>query len=107
MPQSRGNSGPAGKGEKWNLELSHIVGLLRFIAAMTGALLVISLLFFFLSEKTEADNVVYSITILVNLIAFLGSSLGAWKLDKKDEKLTERERKLSSSKKEGAQENGK
>ena len=50
---------------------------------------------------------VYSITILVNLIAFLGSSLGAWKLDKKDEELTERERKLSSSKKKGAQQNGK
>ena len=96
MPQSRGNSGPAGKGEKWNLELSHIVGLLRVIAAMTGALLVISLLFFFLSEKTDAGNVVYSIPILVNLIAFLVSSLGAWTFDKKDEELTERARELPS-----------
>lgn len=58
---------------------------------MTGALLLLSLLFFLLSEKTAAANVAYSLTILVNLAACGGSVLAAWYLDRKDRELNRRE----------------
>ena len=88
MPQIRRNSGSARKKEKFDLELYHIVAFLRFIAAMTGTLLLISLVLFFLVETTEAGKAVYIITILVNFVAFFGSVFGAWRLNKKDEELS-------------------
>lgn len=58
---------------------------------MTGALLLLSLVFFLLSEKNTAENVAYSLTILVNTVACGGSVLASWYLDRKDRELTRRE----------------
>lgn len=75
-----------------DLELCQVVLFLRFIAVMTGALLIVSAVFFLLGEKSDAGNVVYAITMLINLAACAGSLLGAWRLDRKDRELAEREK---------------
>lgn len=87
MSQSRRNS----KVKKFPVELSQIVGFLRMIAAMTGTLLVVSLIFFVVTPKTSASAVAYIMTILINMVAFLGSLIGFWKLDQKDQELREKE----------------
>lgn len=95
MSQIRRNSGSAGREKGFYLELFHIVGFLRAIAAMSGTLLLFSCILFFITERTEDGTVAYLLTIFVNLVAFIGSVLGAWILNKKDEELTQRERERS------------
>lgn len=94
MSQSRRNP----KKEKFPIELSQVVSFLRLIAAMTGTLLILSLIFFMISDKTSASTVAYVMTIFVNMIVFLGSLIGSWKLDQKDEELQEKEQLCSSTK---------
>ncbi len=89
MSQSRRNSEIKRGREKFQIELDQVAGFLRMIAAMSGTLLVLSLLFFVIGEKTAEVTVVYTMTILVNLIAFAGSLLGAWKFARKDRQLQE------------------
>ena len=87
MSQSRRNL----KNEKFPIELSSISGFLRFIAVLSGTLLILSLLLFALGEKTEAGNVAYTMCFTVNIAACAGSLLGAWFLDQKDRQLQEKE----------------
>lgn len=91
MSQGRRNPKIKRSREKLSVELEHVVGFLRFIAAMSGTLLLLSILFFLLSEKTSEVTVVYTMTILVNLIAFAGSMIGAWWFAEKDRKQQEQE----------------
>jgi len=64
---------------------------LRVITVMTGALFVVSTLFFLLFEKTVETNVVWGMTIGVNLAAAVGAFVAAYFLDKKDQELTKKE----------------
>lgn len=85
MSQSRRNP----KNEKFQIELSSVSGFLRFIAVLSGTLLILSLLFFAVGEKTEAGNVAYTMCFTVNIAACAGSLLGARFLDRKDRQLEE------------------
>lgn len=90
MSQSRGNI-KGKRTEQPDISLSQVVMLLHVIAVMTGALFLISTLFFLLFEKTAETNVVWGMTIGVNLVAAAGAFLAACLLDKKDRELTEKE----------------
>ena len=76
---------------KFDIELMHVVYFLRFIAVMTGALFLVSCAAFLLMEKTPATNAVYCLVIAINFVAAGGSLLGAWKLNRKDRELSDRE----------------
>ena len=85
MSQSRRNL----KNEKFQIELSSVSGFLRFIAVLSGTLLILSLLLFAVGEKTAAGNVAYTMCFAVNAAACAGSLTGAWFLQKKDRELPE------------------
>lgn len=93
MSQSGRNS----KKEKFSIELSQVVAFLRLIAAMTGTLLALSVIFFLLSPKSPEATIAYVMTIAVNLAACAGSVIGAWKLDQKDEQLQEKEERCCAA----------
>lgn len=59
---------------------------------MALALLVVSILFCVIFPTTEEGVVIYIIVFAVNLIAGIGSLVGAHILDKKDKELTEKEK---------------
>lgn len=90
MSQGRGDI-KRKRTEQPDISLSQVVMFLRVITVMTGALLVVSTLFFLLFEKTVETNVVWGMTIGVNLAAAAGAFLAAYFLDKKDRELTEKE----------------
>lgn len=92
------NPRPKGAGKSGDLELCQVVMFLRFISVMTGALLIVSAAFFLLGEKSDAGNVAYAITILINLAACAGSLLGARRLDRKDRELAQLEKQKGESK---------
>lgn len=91
MSQSRRSHGTKKK-DRFELELCHVVSILRCVAAMAGALLLLSVVLFAVCEKTYEGNVVYALVILVDAVAFLGSLFGAWWLNRKDEELSRREK---------------
>ncbi len=90
MSQSRGNT-KGKRTEQPDISLTQVVMFLRVITVMTGALFLVSTLFFLLFEKTAETNVVWGMTIGVNLAAAAGAFLAAVFLDKKDRELTEKE----------------
>ena len=73
------------------MDLSQIVSTLRLLGCMTGALFVVALLFFILLPSTEESTVIYLLVFAINLITAAGSLTGAYFLDKKDQKLTQKE----------------
>lgn len=90
MSQSGRSPGRKGAG-KFDIELTHVVYFLRFIAVMTGDLFIVSCAAFLLMEKTPGTNAVYCLVIGINFVAATGSLLGAWRLNRKDRQLSERE----------------
>ena len=90
MSQGRGSAKGEGR-KRADIELSQVVMFLHFISVMTGALFCVGTVFFLLCAKTPETNIVWGMTISVNLIAAAGSFFGARILDKKDRELTERE----------------
>ena len=58
---------------------------------MAGALLILTLLFFLMSEKEEASRVAYVLTIGVNLAACVGSLIASRYLDRTDRELDKKE----------------
>lgn len=59
---------------------------------MSGGLLVLSLILFLITQKSMQSYVIYTMVIVINLIACAGSLLAVVWLSKKDEKLNKAEK---------------
>ena len=88
-------SGRGFKGKRRNngteIGLWQVVIFLRLIAAMGGALLVLSLVFFLILPRTQAGSVVLLVTAAVDLAVAAGSLAGAVLIDRKDKELERKE----------------
>lgn len=98
--EKEGKSGKkkaSGRKGSADIMLSQLVLFLRFLGAMAGALFLISLLLFLLTEQTDATQVAYLITLAAAFIAGGGGLLGAALLERKDQELARREKERDAA----------
>ncbi len=67
----RGRNKKEAGGKKLDITLEEVAGFLNFISACSGALLIVSLIAFFITGSNPKTNVIYVLVIGINAIAFI------------------------------------